>query len=217
MKKKTIRNYSIIAFVVLPIVIVLLGVLAFLFIRRELSGPTFDKDEITADTVTGELYEVLTVTEADDIYVIYAIDNFYQFTAENKLVAFHGTDMVEISDTIRYCDYGAYALSYWEGQGELYDFSVTEDFIEYLDLIQSYSYQEGKEPDWAHVTAEFSKVTTYDLGDYMGYEHTYNNGIGLLLVFLAIAVAVATMILLGLELLVAIILKCTVFKGERRK
>lgn len=123
--------------------------------------------------------------------------------------------MEEISDTIWSCDYGAYATSYWKGEGKSFDFSVTQDFEEYLDEIQGYTYTGGKEPDLENVTEEFSKVILYDLSDYMGYEHEYNNGIGLAVILAFGAIGGVTLFVLVIELLIAIILKLTVFKVKK--
>ncbi|MBQ8598107.1 MAG: hypothetical protein IJ409_09990 [Lachnospiraceae bacterium] len=215
MKKVTVRMYSVIAFVVLPVVIVLVAILGFLFVRNELTAPTVDQDEVTDSTQTGELYEVLFIEEGDDIYAIYAIGDFYRFDKENELIAFHGFDREEISDTIRSCDYGAYAASYWQGEGQSFDFSVTRDFEEYLEEIQNRTYVEGKEPDWEDITDDFSNVTLYDLSDYKGYEHRYNNGIGIVVILAFGAIGGITLFVLVIELLIAIILKLTVFKVKK--
>ena len=214
MKKRTVRIYNVIAFVVLPVVIVLASILVALFIKNELTA-TVDKDEVTEGTQTGELYEVLFVEENNDIYVIYAIDDFYKLSGENELIAFHGFDEEEISDRIWGCDHGAYAISYWQGEGRSIDFSVTGDCMEYLEELQENTYAEGKEPDFAHIAEEFSHVTMYELEDYLGYEHVYNNGIGIAVIFVFGAIGYAALIALMLELLIAIILRFTVFKVKR--
>lgn len=214
MKKRTVRIYNVIAFVVLPVVIVLVSILASLFIKNELTA-TVDKDEVTESSRSGELYEVLFVEEGDDIYVIYAIDDFYELNGENELIAFHGFDEEEISDRIWSCDYGAYAISYWQGEGRSIDFSITGDYMEYLAELQENTYAEGKEPDFAHVAEEFSHVTMYELEDYLGYEHVYNVGIGITVIFVLGAIGCAALIALAIELLLAIILRVTVFKVKK--
>lgn len=215
MKKRTVRIYSIIAFVVLPALIILFAIAAFLFLKKELTAPTIDKTEVTDKTRMGELYEVLLIEEGDDIYVIYAIDDFYRLNAENELIAFHGFDKEEIRDMIGCCDYGAYATSYWQGEGERFDFSKTGDFEAYLKERKGYTYTEGKTPDWEAVAESFSQVIVYELEDYMGYEHTYNNGITLVVVLMAGAIGGGALIALAIELLIAFILRFTVFKGKK--
>lgn len=214
MKKGTVRIYNVIAFVVLPVVIVLVSILASLFVKNELTA-TVDKGEVTDSTQTGELYEVLFIEEGDDIYVIYAIDDFYGLNRENELIAFHGFDKEEIGDRIWGCDYGAYAMSYWQGEGRSIDFCVTGDCKKYLEELQENTYAEGKEPDFDHIADEFSRVTMYELDDYLGYEHIYNNGIGIAVIFALGAIGGAALIALALELLIAIILRFTVFKVKK--
>ena len=212
MKKRTVRIYNIIAFVVLPIVIVVFHIVAFWFVKNELTAPTVNIDEVTESTKTGELYEVLFIEEGDDIYAVYAIGDFFRFDEENELIAFHGFDREEISDTIWNCDYGAYAVSYWQGEGQYFDFSGTRNFEQYLEEIQSGTYVEGKEPDLENIIEDFSHVMLYDLSDYKGYEHRYNNGIGIAVILVFGAMGIGMLFVLAIELVIAMILKLTVLK-----
>lgn len=72
MKKRTIRTYSIIAFVVLPVLIILLGVFMCVFCQDAAMEPSVDFDEVTSETQKGELWETLTIVEGESAYVIYA-------------------------------------------------------------------------------------------------------------------------------------------------
>lgn len=215
MKKSTVRAYNIIAFVILPIVIILLSLIVFLSIRREIIMGTVDTDAVTSSTQSGELYEVLAIEEDEAAYVIYAKDDYYELDEENELIAFQSSDVEEINDTIKGCGYEGFATSYWEGEGRSFDASGTHDFEEYLEEIRSGTYAAGKEPNLEGIITEFSSVTLYDLGDYKGYEHGYNNGISLSIAFIAIAVAIVGIILLVMELIIATILKCTVFMVKK--
>lgn len=219
MTKEKVRKYNIIAFVVLPIVIVLLGILAFLFCYKVFTKPTVDFDEVTSKTQSGELHEELTVVESEYAYTIYCVDGaYYGFDSDKdyagrQLIAFQGASVEEIDAAIAACQPGGYATSYWEGEGTSFDFTTTNDFEEYLEDIRNGSYH--KTLDSEDVAADFSHVTLYDLTDYKGYEYTYNNGIALALGFFFFGIAGITLVVLLVELVIAIILKLIVFRVKK--
>lgn len=64
----------------------------------------------------------------------------------------------------------------------------------------------------------FSNVNLYDLSEYKGYQEDGNNmGTGLALIFFYMAIGVLTIVALLIELVIAIILKLTVFKVKKKK
>lgn len=213
MKKTTIRIYSIVAFAVLPIIIILIGVIVFLHCRASVTAPTVDFDNVTSKTQKGELWEELTIVEGRYAYAIYAIDNYYDFD-DAELIAFRSSSIEKIEDTIRESNPGAFVTSYWEGKGRSFDFTDTYDFKQYLEDIKNASYY-GEAPDPDVITDAFSDITLYDLSEYKGYEYGYNNGIGVALVFVFWIIAGITLAVLAVELLIAVILKLTVFKIKK--
>lgn len=212
MTKKKVRSYNIIAFVVLPIVIFLLGTLAFLYVCKVFSMSTVDFDKVTSKTQSGELYEELTVVESGYVYTIYCVDGDYcgldsdSDYAGRQLIAFRSSSKAEIDTNIADCPPGGYATSYWEGEAKSYDFTTTNDFEQYLKQVSL---------DSEVVRADFSQVALYDLTDYKGYEYSYNNGIILARIFFFSAILGTTLVVLLIELVVAIILKLTVFKLKK--
>lgn len=214
MRKSTMRMYNIIAFIILPIVIILSGLVYYVRCRESIMAPTVDYAKVTSTTQTGELWEVLTIVEGEYAYVIYCIDDPYSFGAEmGELIAFQGDSIKQIRDTICENNPGAYATSYWEGKGQKFNYTSTYDFKQYLEDIKNTSYEVA--PDLDVITADFSNVTLYDLSEYKGYEQDYNNGAGIVLAFVFVLTAVITLVALGIELLVAVILMNTIFKSER--
>lgn len=215
MKKSTIKKYNIVAFIVLPITIVLTAVLICLLGSGLLFYPTMDYDAVTPQTESGELWEVLEVVEGEYAYVIYSVDSNYRFDDE-RLIAFQGSSIEEIKDEVVSCYTNSSTTSYWEGRGVKFNFTVTHDFKEYLSEVESHTYY-NEAPDEEVITANFSEVTLYDLSDYMGYERDNKSGIGLGVVILFFYVAIFTAIVLAVELLVALILKLTVFRIKKQK
>ena len=218
MKKSTIRIYSIIAFVVLPIIIIVLGIGACFYMKDAVTAPTYNPDEVTSQTQTGELWSVLTIQEGEDAYIIYKIgfdDGLDERDVE--LVAFQGTSVEEIEDVIGECYQGTYPISYWEGEEKYFDFTTTNEFEEYLEDIKNKA-DDNDTPDLDVINFNFSNVALYDIGAYKGYhEENMNIGTGIALSFFVMAIAVLTIVALLIELVIAIILKLTIFKVKKEK
>lgn len=217
MTKAKVRTYNIIAFIILPVIIILIGVILCVYCQKAFMAPTVDFDKVTSQTQKAELWEVLTVEEGEDAYIIYGINDYYDLGEDdNELIAFRGTSIEEMRDIIFDCNHGAYATSYWEGEGKKFDFTTTDDFKQYLDDIKNTSYyNEAPNPDI--ITADFSNVVLYDLSEYKGYEHGYNNGIGIALAFVYMAIGSVVIVVLLAELVIAVILKLTVFKVKKEQ
>lgn len=219
MTKEKVRKYNIIAFAVLPSVIVLLGILAFLFCYKVFTRPTVDFNEVTRKTQSGELHEELTVVESEYAYTVYCVDGAYYGLDSDKdyagrqLIAFQGASAEEIDEAIAACGPGGYATSYWEGEGKSFDFTTTNDFEQYLEEIRNDSYY--KILDSEVVVADFSHVTLYELTDYKGYKYTYNNGITLALGLIFFGIVGIAFVVLLVELVIAVILKLTIFKVKK--
>ena len=113
-------------------------------------------------------------------------------------------------------DGGNGITSYWEGKGVKFDFSTTNDFEEYLEEVES-TVHYNLEPDAEVIKANFSEVTLYDVSDYIGYEHQNNSGFALATMILVGVIVFWTVIVLAVELLVALILKFTVFKVKKER
>ncbi len=218
MKKSTIRIYSIIAFVVLPIIIIVLGIAACFYMKDAVTAPTYNPDEVTSQTQTGELWRVLDVLEGEDAYIIYKI-GFDDVLDERdvELVAFQGTSIEEIEDVIEECYQGKYPISYWEGEERYFDFTTTNEFEEYLEDIKNKA-DDNDTPDLDVINFNFSNVALYDINAYKGYhEENMNIGTGIALSFFVMAIAVLTIVALLIELVIAIILKLTIFKVKKEK
>ena len=95
-----------------------------------------------------------------------------------------------------------------------FDFSTTNDFEEYLEEVES-TVHYNLEPDAEVIKANFSEVTLYDVSDYIGYEYQNNSGFALATMILVGVIVFWTVIVLAVELLVALILKLTVFRMKK--
>ncbi len=215
MTKAKVRKFNIFAFVVLPIIIIVIAVVIVICCYKTLTAPTVDLDAVTSKTQAAELWEVLPVVEDEYAYIIYCVNNQYDLGEDdNELIAFQGSSIDELRDTIWGCDYGAEGTSYWEGEGKQFDFTQTCDFEENLENMKHATYyKEDPNPD--DIIDDFSNVTLYDVSEYKGYEHGYNNGIAMVVAFWWIAIASVTGIVLLIELVIAIVLKCTVFRMKK--
>ena len=212
MRNSTIKKFNRIAFLIIPIIIVLIAVIICVLGTGLLIYPDID-DDAKLGTESGELWKVLEVVEGETSYIIYSVDSSYQFD-NNHLIAFRGSSIEEIKDEIVSCYTNSLTTSYWDGKGIKFDFTVTSDFAEYLDEVEGRTYYDSK-PDLKVIKANFSQVTLYDLSDYVGVERHNKSGIALGGIILYFYVAFFTVIVLGVELLVAFILKLTVFKVKK--
>ena len=132
------------------------------------------------------------------------------------MIAFQGRSIEAIEDKVESCYTNSYVTSYWEGDGVRFDFTGTNDFDEYLSEAEDHTYYNA-EPDEEVIKAHFSEVTLFDLSDYVGYERHNKSGIGLASIILCFYVAFFTVIILAVELVVALILKLTVFRVKKEK
>lgn len=213
MKKSTIKKFNWIAFLIIPVTIVLIAVAFGIFAASAINSPTINYDHVTPQTESGELWKVLEVVEGEYAYVIYSVDDVYRFDGE-RLIAFQGPSIEAIEDEIEECNPGAYVTSYWEGKSKKFDFSTAYDFKEYLEKVESTTYY-NPEPDAEVITANFSEVTLYDMSDYIGFERHNKSGIALAIIFFVMAIVYWTFIILIVELLIALILKLTVFRMKK--
>lgn len=214
MKKSTVKTFNWIAFGMIPAIIVLIAVAFSIFAASAINSPTINYDYVTPKTESGELWRVLEVVEGEYAYVIYSVDDVYRFDGE-RLIAFQGPSIEVIKDEVEESNSGGNGItSYWEGKGVKFDFSTTNDFEEYLEEVESTVYY-NLEPDAEVIKVNFSEVTLYDVSDYIGYERQNNSGVALGIMIFVGAVVFWTVIVLAVELLVAIILKLTVFKVKK--
>ncbi len=213
MKKSTVKKFNWIAFGIIPAVIVLIAVALGIFIGSVINGPTINYDHVTTQTESGNLWKVLEVVEGEYAYVIYSVDDAYRFGDEH-LIAFQGRSIEAIKDVIQESNDGAPVTSYWEGDGVTFNFSTTHDFKEYLEDVEDNFYTDF-EPDAEVITANFSEVTLYDVSDYVGFERHNKSGVALGMMFFTAAIVFWTFIVLAVELMVALILKLTVFKVKK--
>ncbi len=213
MKKSTIKKFNWIAFLILPATIVLAAVVVCILGGIVMNYPTINYAHVTSQTESGNLWKVLEVVEGEYAYVIYSVDDVYRFGDEH-LIAFQGRSIETIKDVIQESNDGAPVTSYWEGKGVTFNFSTTNDFEEYLEDVEDNFYT-NFEPDAEVITANFSEVTLYDVSDYIGYERHNNSGVALGITIMIIYVAIFTATVLAVEILVALILKLTVFRMKK--
>ncbi|MBO5081965.1 MAG: hypothetical protein J6C06_05100 [Lachnospiraceae bacterium] len=214
MKKSTVKTFNWIAFGMIPAIIVLIAVAFGIFAASAINSPTINYDYVTPQTESGELWKVLELVEGEYAYVIYSVDDVYRFDGE-RLIAFQGRSIEAIKDKVEESNSGGNGItSYWEGKGVKFDFSTTNDFEEYLEDVESSVYY-NLEPDAEVITSNFSEVTLYDVSDYIGFERQNNSGVALGIMILVGAIVFWTVIVLAVELLIAIILKLTVFKVKK--
>lgn len=215
MKKSTIRKYNVIAFIVLPIVIILGGEMLCVGCFFLSMAPRIDYDEVTSQTHIGELWNRLTIEEEEYSYIIYDIG--FQDEFENvELIAFRGSSIEEIRDSICDCAPGFYVTSYWEGEGCSYNFTDTGDFKKYLGEVtddEYYLYPLRRE----EVITKFSAVTVYDVSAYIGYEKQNRMGEFFCFAIVSCLVVIGTLCALIIELIIAVILKLTVFRRKKVK
>lgn len=210
MKNFASKKYNLVAFVIIPVAIVLVSITFCILVGGSLFSPTLDYDDVTPQTESGELWKVLAVIEGEYAYVIYSVDNAYKYD-DARLIAFQGPDIETIQKEVTECDTGNEATSYWEGEGTSFNFSNTFDFKQYLSKMERITFTNGA-PDSDVVIANFSEVTLYDLSDYVGYEKDNKSGEGLAVVIMFILVGAVTLIVLAVELLVAFALKKAIAK-----
>lgn len=213
MKKSTIKKFNWIAFGIVPAIIVLIAIILFLFIGSVFMSPTMNYDLVTPQTESGELWRVLEVVEGEYAYVIYSVDDVYRFGGE-RLIAFQGRSIESVKDVVQDSNDGAPVTSYWEGKGVTFDFSTTYDFEEYLKDVED-NYYTNFEPDAEVITADFSEVTLYDVSDYVGFERHNKSGVALGMMIFTAAIIFWTFVVLAVELLIALILKLTVFRMKK--
>ena len=214
MKKSTVKTFNWIAFGMIPAIIVLIAVAFGIFAASAINSPTINYDYVTPKTESGELWRVLEVVEGEYAYVIYSVDDVYRFDGE-RLIAFQGPSIDAIKEEVEESNDGGNGItSYWEGKGVKFDFSTTNDFEEYLEDVESSVYY-NLEPDAEVITSNFSEVTLYDVSDYIGFERQNNSGVALGIMILVGVIVFWTVIVLAVELLIAIILKLTVFKVKK--
>ena len=214
MKKSTVKKFNWIAFGIIPAIIVLIAVAFGIFAASAINSPTINYDHVTAQTESGELWRVLEVVEGEYAYVIYSVGESYMFD-DDHLIAFQGPSIEAIKDEVEESNPGGNGItSYWEGKGVKFDFSTTNDFEEYLEDVESSVYY-NLEPDAEVIKANFSEVMLYDVSDYIGYEYQNNSGFALATMILVGAIVFWTVIVLAVELLVALILKLTVFRMKK--
>lgn len=213
MKKSTVKTFNWIAFGMIPAIIVLIAVAFGVFAASAINSPTINYDHVTAQTESGELWKVLEVVEGEYAYVIYSVDDVYRFGGE-RLIAFQGRSIESVKDVIQDSNDGDLVTSYWEGKGKTFDFSTTNDFEEYLEDVEDNFYT-NFEPDAEVITSNFSEVTLYDVSDYIGFERHNKSGIALGIVIFVGVIVFWTVIVLAVELLVALILKLTVFRMKK--
>ncbi len=214
MKESTIKKFNLIAFIILPITIVFITIMICILGGSLLFSPNLDSDAVTAQTQSGYLWQVLEVTDGGYAYVIYSIDSPYRFD-DNHLIAFRGQSVEAIEDEIVPCYSNSMTTSYWEGNGAKIDFTTTQNFKVYLEDVESRTYV-SEAPDSEMIKENFAQITTYHLSDYMGYEREDKQGIGLATVIFDICVAFVAVIVLVAELLIALVLKLTVFKVKMK-
>ena len=214
MKKSTVKTFNWIAFGMIPAIIVLIAVAFGIFAASAINSPTINYDYVTPKTESGELWRVLEVVEGEYAYVIYSVDDVYRFDGE-RLIAFQGPSIDAIKEEVEESNDGGNGItSYWEGKGVKFDFSTTNDFEEYLEDVESSVYY-NLEPDAEVITSNFSEVTLYEVSDYIGFERQNNSGVALGIMILVGVIVFWTVIVLAVELLIAIILKLTVFKVKK--
>lgn len=216
MKKSTVKTFNWIAFGIIPAIIVLIAVAFGVFAASAINSPTINYDHVTPQTESGELWKVLEVVEGEYAYVIYSVGESYMFD-DDHLIAFQGPSIEAIKDEVEESNPGGNGItSYWEGKGVKFDFSTTYDFKEYLEKVESTTYY-NLEPDAEVITSNFSEVTLYDVSDYIGFERQNNSGVALGIMIFVGAIVFWTVIVLAVELLVALILKLTVFKVKKER
>lgn len=114
MKRSAIKKYNLVAFVVIPVAIVLVSITLCLLVAGNLFSATMDYAEVTPRTESGELWKVLAVTEGEYAYVVYSVDDVYNYD-DTRLIAFQGPDIETIQEEVAQCFTGNLATSYWEG------------------------------------------------------------------------------------------------------
>lgn len=212
MKNSASKKYNLVAFVIIPVAIVLVSITFCILVGGSLFSPTLDYDDVTPRTESGELWKVLAVIEGEYAYVIYSVDDAYKYD-DARLIAFQGPDIETIREEVAECFTGNRATSYWEGEGTSFNFSKTFDFKQYLKKIENITFTNGA-PDLDVMIDNFSEVTLYDLNDYIGYEKDNKSGEGLTVVIMFILVGAVTLIVLAVELLVAFVLKKLIVKSK---
>ncbi len=215
MKNSANKKYNLVAFVIIPVAIVLVSITFCILVGGSLFSPTLNHDDVTPRTESGELWKVLAVIEGEYAYVIYSVDDAYKYD-DARLIAFQGPDIETIQEEVAQCFTGNLATSYWEGEGTSFNFSNTFDFKQYLSKVESITFSNGA-PDLDVMIDNFSEVTLYDLNDYVGYEKDNKSGEGLAVVIMFILVGAVTLIVLAVELLIAFVLKKTIVKRNSNR
>lgn len=205
MKKKKMSKYNKIAFIVIPLLIVLIGVLFCLYSYRVVCLPHISEEEITARTQSGELYMDLRIEEESEAYLVCSLgsDYYHKDYNDDHLIAFKGSSIRELESEIYLCNSVRYAMSYWEGEAEVLDLTNTKDFADYMVLLET----NVPGVDREIVKQNYSHVMVYDLDDYLGYRQVVDNDSLLGLYFNYFVVLLVAPLLIILEIAVALVIK----------
>ena len=201
MKSQSNKRYNIIAFLILPLIIIIITIGISILIHTLLWKPTVDYSKLSKQHESGYLYEEMIIKDNEEMYSVYSLRDSDLEDAE-YYVAFVYESLEDI-DGIEASMYGGEYLSYWDGEYDIVDFTSFDEFdYEHIEDVADIE--------------KYRQVRVYDISDYKGYEIHYNNGIALGEGFIQIGIISFGVASLIFELAVAIVIKLLVPKNRKK-
>lgn len=216
MTKQKIRIYCIIAFIIIPLIIIIPGLIEF--IKLQISFYTDTKPDYNAlypEAQTGHLFHDFYVKDDEYVYSIYALE--FDSETNVKRIAFRASTEEEIKQTIHQSYIENMKTAYWEGDSVIMDFTESEEYKNFCKTHYNYS-----TIDNATIEEAYSNVPVYDLSSYIGEVEEEENIIVKIFMTLfnwaASAITLLRILIpLIIELIIALILKLTIFKIKKDK
>lgn len=184
MKSQGNKRYNIIAFIVIPLIIIFItlvisGIIGGIFYYSQL-----EDTEKFKHCESGRLEEEICLDDNTIVYRIWETDTYF--------IAFKGENLDEIQNTVKILP-GGNVLSYWEGnytEIDIYDYIVNINDIEEYNKYTTYMDKE---------------IRVYDIKDYKGYDTSQGSNFGAFIIITLMLCGGA--ITLVAELILAFIFK----------
>ncbi len=214
MTKTKIRIFCIIAFIILPLIIIIPGLISLIKFQISFHTDSGSKyDTLSPETQSGHLIHNLNVKDDDYVYSIYCLE--FDSKTSVKRIAFRASSEEEIKQTINESYLENMKTAYWEGDCVIMDFTETDEYINYREKHYITSYSNG-----ATLEEVYSNVPVYDLSSYIGEEEDEESVFKIIFLGIVNILTSSIMILrifvpLAIELIIALILKLTIFKIKK--
>lgn len=207
------KKYNKITLFLIPISILIVNIIfSIAFIGYvKINSITFDKKRINENTITSTLYNIIEIENENDSYVIYCLSDKYVTEEDEYLIAFKGETIEEINDRITDSDNILLdIICYWDESNiiEIKDFSNEEETLDYIDNFLH------KTEDKEQAKQLTKEIKVYDLNSYIGYDSN-DEDITLFFTYIILGyILLFSLFITVVEILIASLLKVTVFKNK---